>query len=923
MCLTLVLASTTSFAAEEKGAVKSDKDIGLHSDGGAWQFYRQETSGDLPRVLLMGDSIMNGYRGRVIAALKDKAVVDCWLTPLHLKSKELHHDLRKVLQQGPYDVVHFNIGLHGWPPGLIPEGQYEPLLRQYVEIIKSHSGTSRLIWASTTQITVKGKPTELDPVHNKTILARNAIAAKLMPKYGIAVNDICGLMSDKLKLARGDGYHWNGKAYDLMAKQIVSYVQVAIAGGPRVMHVALHGRDTNPGTKDKPFATLEAARDAIRKLDVSAKAKGVTVWIASGTYISNKSFELDACDSGTKAGPIVYRAVEGATISVMGGERIPVCSFKAIEDKNVIDRLVPEARASVLQCNLRELGITDYGQRSSRVNNELVKGAMFSKQVTAPELFFRNDALPLSRWPNTGWATYGKVIDKGSMPRVGEKPDCPGTVEYTGTRPERWTKAEHIFIHGYFAWDWFDDVLKVATLDTKQKRITFTTPHMYGLKPNKRYRVMGLLEEIDQPGEWMIDHKTGILYFFPPIDMATGEFALSMLETPLIQMTGTQYVTLRGLTLEVTRGTCVDIAGGTDNLVAGCIMRNSGACGVVIHPIGFDVKDAGGLHQFPKASGDPLKDGRCNGVVGCDLYNIGTTGISMIGGDRKTLTPGGHYAVNNDIHHYARRQRANQPAINMNGVGHRAAHNYIHDAPHVGLDYSGNDHMIEFNEIARVCQETSDVGVIYSGRNWTYRGNIVRYNFIHHPGGRAGHGSFSVYLDDSCSSTHIYGNVFYKVQKAVLIGGGRDNIMENNIIVDSGIALQFDNRSEGWARKYQIPGGDHRMYAKLKEVRHDKPPYSTRYPALARILEENPHKPLGNKVLNNICIRSGWIVGPKQYLQIGDNLVTKDDPGFRDVKGLDFTLKDLSLVQKKLPGFKPIPFNKIGLYVDKFRQMNE
>ncbi len=100
------------------------KDPRLHSDGGPWKFYRASPEdASLPRVLLIGDSIMNGYRGHVYRLLKGKANVDVWLTPLHLKSEHLHVDLQKVLDQGPYEVIHFNIGLHGWPPGRIPEGQ--------------------------------------------------------------------------------------------------------------------------------------------------------------------------------------------------------------------------------------------------------------------------------------------------------------------------------------------------------------------------------------------------------------------------------------------------------------------------------------------------------------------------------------------------------------------------------------------------------------------------------------------------------------------------------------------------------------------------------------------------------------------------------------------------------------------------------
>jgi hypothetical protein len=707
---------------------------------------------------------------------------------------------------------------------------------------------------------------------------------------------------------------------------------VKLAGGVMMMSITTlsaaeffvspNGRDSNPGSEVKPFATMDAARDAIRRLPPDAKSRGVTVWIGSGSYMLNNTFELDARDSGIEGAPIVYRAEKDAKVTLLGGIFISPEAFTPVKDQAMIERLDESARGKVLQFALPKQGTTEAGEKVLPVRNELVNGSMFSMRLPVPELFFNGEELPFSKWPNTGFAKYGKVIDAGSVPRFGDKSNRPGTFEYTDTRPDRWTKAEHIYIHGYFAEDWFDDVLKVGNLDIQQRRMTFTTPHMYGLKPNKSYRALGLLEEIDQPGEWMVDHEAGILYLNPPADMAKGQFALSMLKTPMIRMKQTQHVTFRDLNLEVTQGTCVDIAGGTDNLIAGCTIRNVGGCGILIRPVDQEVKDPGGLHQFRKESGAPLKDGRRNGVVGCTLYNIGTTGISMLGGDRETLAPSKHYAVNNDIYHYARRQRANQPAINMNGVGQRAAHNFIHDAPHVGLDYSGNDHLVEYNELTRLCLETGDVGAIYSGRNWTYRGNVVRHNYIHHIQGPGKHGSMAVYLDDSCSSTHIYGNVFYKVQRAAFIGGGRDNAVENNIFVDVSLAVHLDNRSEGWANKYQKLGGDHRMYEKLKEVNHDKPPYSTRYPELTRIHDETPHKPLGNKVLNNICVRSKWTGGgAEKHLQIGDNLVTQEDPGFVDAANLNFKLKDDSVVFRQLPNFKPIPFEKIGLYNDEYRKV--
>ena len=207
-------------------AAPSDTKLGLQSDGGGWGLKPAKSTGDKrPKVLLIGDSIMNGYRGRVAGSLRRNATVDVWLTGMHLKSEHLHAGLRKVLAQGSYDVIHFNIGLHGWPKGRIPEGEYELLLRAYVDIIRENSKGAKPIWASTTQITEKGRPIKLDTINNKTITDRNLIAAKVMKEYGIPVNDLYALMSDKLQLACGDKFHWTGAGYAVMAEQIVSLVK--------------------------------------------------------------------------------------------------------------------------------------------------------------------------------------------------------------------------------------------------------------------------------------------------------------------------------------------------------------------------------------------------------------------------------------------------------------------------------------------------------------------------------------------------------------------------------------------------------------------------------------------------------------------------------------------------------------------------
>ena len=219
--LAILMATTVA-------AKPMDKKLGLHSDGGAWRFYpAKEVDDKLPNVLLIGDSIMNGYRSHVINELRGKANIDCWLTPVHLKSKGLHEDLNKVATFRQYDVIHFNIGLHGWPKGRITKKEYPELLKAYVVTLKKHAPEAKLIWGSTTQVHERGKQ-ELNKEINPVIVRRNIMAGQVMKGEGITVNDLYGLMNDKLHLVRGDRFHWKPEAYQLMAKQIVKIINAII-----------------------------------------------------------------------------------------------------------------------------------------------------------------------------------------------------------------------------------------------------------------------------------------------------------------------------------------------------------------------------------------------------------------------------------------------------------------------------------------------------------------------------------------------------------------------------------------------------------------------------------------------------------------------------------------------------------------------
>ncbi len=198
---------------------QTDEELGLHSEGGPWDFYpTKEYNPELPNVLLIGNSVMNGYKNTVIPGLKGETNVDYWLTPKHLNSEFLFEDLATIVEYRKYDVIHFNIGLHGWPIGRIAEKDYVPLLEKYVKTIRENAKNSRLVWASITPVTETGK-FEFNSEINPTITKRNKLAKKVMQKFNIPVNDLYGLVADKLELAKGDRFHWKTEGYKLMGNQ--------------------------------------------------------------------------------------------------------------------------------------------------------------------------------------------------------------------------------------------------------------------------------------------------------------------------------------------------------------------------------------------------------------------------------------------------------------------------------------------------------------------------------------------------------------------------------------------------------------------------------------------------------------------------------------------------------------------------------
>ncbi len=638
--------------------------------------------------------------------------------------------------------------------------------------------------------------------------------------------------------------------------------------------IAPSGDDHNPGTKERPLHSLEAARDRVRMLKSENPSEGVTINLRQGEYPLSRSFTLTAQDSGSSDAPVVYRNYKKEKVVLMGG--CEVTDWKPVIDPAILNRIDESARRHVLQCDLKAKGLSDYGMLTRRGFG----------QPTHPshlELFFDNRPMTLARWPNGDeWAK----IDAVTAGLNG------GKFTYSGDRPYRWAKADDIWIHGYWTWDWADTYEHISKIDTDAHEISTTPPHgIYGYTAGKRWYALNLLEELDQPGEYYLDRGTGILYFWPPetIDSTHRAF-VSFLDKPLVVLDNTSYVTLQGIDFAFGRGDGVEVLGGKKNLISSCRIKNMGNNGVVI-------------------------SGRENGIIGSEISLVGDAGISLNSGDRKTLTPGKDYVRNCHIHHFSRWSRTYNPGVALNGVGNIIAHCLIENAPHCAIQGGGNDNLVEYNEIHDVCLETSDSGAFYMGRDLTQRGNVIRYNYFHHIGRHQDVNA--VYLDDCFCGTTIYGNVFYKGGRGVMIGGGRDNTVENNLFIGNLPAVHVDARGKGWA-SFWFNGKDPSLMDGLKAVNYTQPPYITHYPILAKIMDDDPAQAKGNRILRNIAVGGRWMDMydklTDSIVEINDNSVLTDSDAsrlFEDFPKQDFRIRPDAAVWKT--GFKRIPIEKIGL----------
>ncbi|GAB6095177.1 right-handed parallel beta-helix repeat-containing protein [Desulfatiferula olefinivorans] len=583
------------------------------------------------------------------------------------------------------------------------------------------------------------------------------------------------------------------------------------ASGERVFYVSLQGNDDwsggfpdpETGKNDGPFETLERARRAVMEARAAEPEQSITVRVRGGRYERSEPFFLGTEDSGLPQKPVKYEAFEA---------EIPVLSVA-----RSITGFVPHARG-IMKANL---------------------GGPVLSEKSAAHLFVHGQRRPLARYPNQDSMNprYGGFLHV----RKGAKGKAVFPRE--SSRPWRsLSEARMVLFPGH---NWTNNILKGLEWDRTTNTIRPLTPPTHDILSGNRFYVENLFEELDAPGEWYVDRNAGILYVIPVTPEDVSAVTLSWAEN-VIGIIGhseglpVSDIEISGFVFEGSSGHGVLISDGNRITVSGNTVRGVGSCGIVIDR------------------------GRDNRVTGNHIYDVGHTGVTVKGGNPVNLTASGHRVDNNDIHHTGMIHKGGASGILCKGVGHIIVHNRVSTTPRVGIWFSGNDHLIEYNVVCDTNLETQDSGMIYSSQiDWTARGTKIRYNYLKNSGGYGRRSSFDsfqtsfvtygVYLDDWTSGTEVFGNIIVNtVSGGVLIHGGRDNIIENNIIYNGGrrgqVILSAWPPDHSVSRKW-VP----KMYGTLLEKKSGV--YVKKYPAISSIQSPRSGSAMtGNRFIRNIVV---------------------------------------------------------------------
>lgn len=491
----------------------------------------------------------------------------------------------------------------------------------------------------------------------------------------------------------------------------------AVETAPRAaagdLFVAPDGSDTNPGTREQPFATIVKARDAVRERIAAGLQSDVNVYLRAGVYRLAEPLTFGPEDSGDERHAVTYAAQPGETVVVSGGR--PITGWKRGAGQVWVASL-PGVEA--WNWKFRHLFVN--GRRAVRARAPNADAENPEWQLQAADL-----AADLSR--------YTLTLPAGVL--------------------GAWSNPSDIEV--MVAGNWEINRLPVQSIDHQAGVVVLAPPHAQGHDairpgPGRWCYFENAPELLDQPGEWYLDRPTETLHYWPLADedMQTAEVIAPVVER-LVQVTGlpdrpVRNLGFRGLRFEHT-GLGLPPGGYLGIQACHCTTGTkwTGTWGRVPAAIRWDHVEQSRLEDcvLTRLGGcgvELVTSCHDNLLQGNEITEVSGNGI-MLGGPRgEAEVPKRNRIRNNHVHDCGVEYYG---AVGIwVGFAQQAeiAHNLVHGLPYSGVSVGWQwnpeptpcrENRIEYNHIYDVMNRLCDGGCIYT--LGFQPGTVIRGNHLH------------------------------------------------------------------------------------------------------------------------------------------------------------------------------------------------
>lgn len=704
-----------------------------------------------------------------------------------------------------------------------------------------------------------------------------------------------------------------------------------------VFYVSPLGNDTNIGSKEAPFATIEKAKLVVRELSSEKREKNITIFLREGTHVVTETIVFGLEDSGFKGTKISYEAYKNETPIISSG--VAVKGWEKLKEYPL--SLPDVAKGNVWVAEIPE-GIDRFY-------------TMFDGQTRIPTTHKEGFTFKDIKYEGAKSMNVLHNKDRYLLRKL----------EFEGGVLKNWPNLEDIEV-GFAPVPWTMNLLELESVDEKNG-IAWTVLEANAPPAAKKSHtkpwVENVIDHLDTAGHWVVNTQERKIYYWPKDGEPSTNLVVPKLKEyirveGLVDYEGatdipTKNIAFKGITFmhgerdswwkghkgwgiqhdwdKFDRGNAMVRFRGAENCeITECRFTNSGGSAIRLdlHAQNITIKNnmidfVGHMGILLCGYGPGTKDVNKNNTISNNvIHHVGR--VMKMGAAVFAWQSGSNMISNNLIHHVPRKAVGicgiRVPILQKRDIDFDEASktirwneidNAIKDEGTFWQKYTpflhAKNNIVENNEVYRALEELADGSALnVSGAG---EGNIMRNNYAHHI---TSHASGVMRTDDWQRGTTFENNIIYMSNVAAIVHKGYNNII-NNVIVDcsSKESIRFASYPDEVA-DYGSKIQNNIFYESGNAIKY----YNISYRA-----SEGISKPEDCNADYNIFYCAENLAAAKKYVASKrkdgidkNSLIT--DPLFENIGDRNFKLKENSPAFKL--GFKQIDMSSIGLKENEF-----